>query len=108
MNLSNELDTQTLQVKLPALKTEIWALANSHKGDTLTLLALLRTLEEAHREIRDSLFQDSLPDNRQTLYALLKDIEELGGWPYVARMKLRSLLTNFPEAFSEDESKENA
>jgi hypothetical protein len=108
MNFSDELDAQDLQVKLQALRTEIWALANDHKGDTLTLLALLRTLEEAHRQIRDSLFQDSLPDNRQTLYALLKDIEELGGWPYVARMKLRSLLTNFPEAeLSEDEFTEN-
>jgi len=104
MNLSNELETQELQVKLQALRADIWALANDHKGDTLTLLALLRTLEEAHRQIRDSLFQDSLPDNRQTLYALLKDIEELGGWPYVARMKLRSLLTNFPDLFPDDES----
>lgn len=96
MNLSDELDIQELQGKLTDLKTEIGALANNHKGDTLALLALLRTLEEAHREIRDTLFQDSLPDNRQNLYALLKDIEELGGWPYVARMKLRSLLVNFP------------
>jgi hypothetical protein len=34
-------------------------------------------------------------------------MEELGGWPYVARMKLRSLLTNFPDVFPEDESLEN-
>jgi hypothetical protein len=42
-------------------------------------------------------FQVSLPDNRQALYALLKDIEEEGGWPYIDRMRLRSLLKNFSE-----------
>jgi hypothetical protein len=26
----------------------------------------------------------------------LKDIEEEGGWPYIDRMKLRSLLENLP------------
>jgi hypothetical protein len=52
------------------------------------------------------LFQASLPDNRQALYALLKDIEESGGWPYVERLKLRSLLSNLPdpEIFTTDAS----
>jgi hypothetical protein len=40
------------------------------------------------------MFQVSLPDNRQALYALLKDIESQGGWPYIERMKLQSLLAN--------------
>lgn len=69
-------------------------LANSCQGNSLALLALLRILEQLHREIRDGIFQTSLPDNRQQLYALLKDIEEAGGWPYIDRMKLRSLLVN--------------
>jgi hypothetical protein len=56
------------------------------------LLALLRTLERLHQEIRDSFFQDALPDNRQALYNLLRDIETSGGWPYIHRMKLQSLL----------------
>ncbi|MGL5084006.1 MAG: hypothetical protein ACRC8A_21175 [Microcoleaceae cyanobacterium] len=60
-------------------------------GDPLALLALLRTLESLHQEIRDSLFQETLPDNRQALYHLLREIESQGGWPYIPRMSLRSL-----------------
>lgn len=67
-------------------------LAQSVKGDSLALLALLRLLEELHREIREDLFQTALPDNRQALYALLKDIESTGGWPYIQRMRLQDLL----------------
>ncbi|MEP0868404.1 hypothetical protein NDA01_01155 [Trichocoleus desertorum AS-A10] len=70
--------------------------AQSHEGDCLTLLALLRLLESLHREISDSFFQDSLPTNRQALYALLRDIEAEGGWPYIHRMKLQGLLVNLP------------
>jgi hypothetical protein len=64
------------------------------EGDCFELLSLLRTLESLHRQIRDNLFQAALPDNRQKLYALLREIEENGGWPYIERMKLRQLLTN--------------
>lgn len=98
MDLKNNLESKSLEVPLQAISADIWALAKSHEGDTHSLLALLRTLEQAHREIRESLFQNSLPDNRQQLYALLKNIEESGGWPYVERMKLRSLLANLPES----------
>ena len=94
--LGNNLDSQRLQVELQALQADIWALANSHQGDILGLLALLRSLEQAHRQIRENLFQPSLPDNRQKLYALIRNIEESGGWPYIERMKLRSLLENLP------------
>jgi hypothetical protein len=83
--------------KLQSLAETIRHLASSQQGDTLALLSLLRTLEGLHQEIRDSLFQDSLPDNRQALYSLLKDIEASGGWPYIHRMKLRSLLSNFQD-----------
>ena len=83
--------------KLQSLGDTIRNLANSRQGEGLALLALLRMLEGLHQEIRDSLFQDSLPDNRQALYSLLKDIEASGGWPYIHRMKLRSLLSNFPD-----------
>ncbi len=98
MELENKSKSKSLEVPLQAISAEIWVLAKSHEGDIQSLLALLRTLEQAHREIRESLFQASLPDNRQNLYALLKDIEESGGWPYVERMKLRSLLENLPKA----------
>ncbi len=68
--------------------------AEQHRGHSLELLAVLRMLERLHQEIRDGLFQDSLPDNRQALYALLRDIETSGGWPYIRRMKLQALLTH--------------
>lgn len=72
----------------------VLAWAKAYEGDCFELLSLLRTLESLHRQIRDELFQAALPDNRQKLYALLKEIEENGGWPYIERMKLRQLLTN--------------
>ena len=85
------------QAELQAIADAVGALATRGEGDSLALLALLRTLEQLHREIREGVFQVSLPDNRQALYALLKDIEEEGGWPYIDRMRLRSLLVNFSE-----------
>jgi hypothetical protein len=97
MNGDKDLESRQLQVKLQAITAEICALANNHQGNTLALLALLRALEDSHREIRETLFQASLPDSRQTLYALLRDIEETGGWPYIDRMKLQLLLCNLLE-----------
>jgi len=97
MNPDENLDSRQLQVELQAITGKIVSLANSHQGDVKALLALLRALEHSHREIRENFFQPSLPDNRQALYGLLKDMEEAGGWPYIERMKLRSLLSNFLE-----------
>lgn len=74
------------------------AIAKDSKDDGIALLALLRLLEALHREIRESLFQESLPSNRQALYALLKDIEATGGWPYIHRMRLQEFLRNLIEA----------
>lgn len=71
--------------------------AYSCQSDSLALLTLLRLLESLHQDIRDSLFIDSLPNDRQALYALLQNIEEECGWPLIPRMKLRSLLANLPE-----------
>lgn len=81
-----------LELKLQSIATAVRALAGSYQQDSLALLALLRQLEQLHREIRDGSFQASLPDNRQALYALLKDVESEGGWPYIERMKLQSFL----------------
>ncbi|MCM1981878.1 hypothetical protein [Lyngbya confervoides] len=66
--------------------------ASEAQGDLAELLKLLRLLEKLHREIRDDAFLRLLPTNRQALYALLRDIEQEGGWPYIPRMKLRKLL----------------
>jgi hypothetical protein len=71
--------------------------ALKRQGHSADLLALLRLLEQSHRDICETLFYDALPDNRQNLYALLRDIEVNGGWPYIQRMKLQALLANLPE-----------
>jgi hypothetical protein len=84
-HLQNELGTIAATVKQTAQNCE---------GNNLELLALLRLLEALHQEVRDGLFQDSLPDNRQALYALLKDIENNGGWPHIYRMRLQNFLSN--------------
>lgn len=88
--------------ELQAIAGMVRDAAKSCQGNSLRLLALLRLLESLHQEIRDGIFQDSLPDNRQALYNLLKDIETAGGWPYIHRMKLQLLLKNFPEASETD------
>jgi hypothetical protein len=93
----HDVDLGQLEVKLQAIATDIQTLASRYRGNPLALLTLLRVLEHSHREIRENLFQASLPDNRQSLYALLRDIEETGGWPYIDRMKLRSLLVHLAE-----------
>ncbi|MBD2260018.1 hypothetical protein [Pseudanabaena sp. FACHB-2040] len=88
-----ELDG-TLPEDLKDIARYIEAAALNRSNDSLEILSLLRVLEYLHREIRDTLFRTSLPENRQQLYALLRDIELNGGWPYIQRMKLRSLLEN--------------
>jgi hypothetical protein len=71
-------------------------LAVVHQHNAVELLAILRLLESLHREIREDYFQEALPDNRHGLYSLLIEIEENGGWPYIDRLKIQSLLANIP------------
>ena len=84
-----------IEAKLAAITTEVQTLAQSCQNDSLALLALLRCLEALHREIREGFFQESLPDSRHGFHTLLKDIESQGGWPYIERMKLQSLLNDW-------------
>lgn len=86
-----------LKATLGAIAVDIRHAAQQSQHDCLSLLALLRLLEALHREIRDDLFQEALPTSRHSLYALLRDIEAEGGWPYIHRMKLQALLANFWE-----------
>ncbi len=79
----------------PELAEMFRAVAQTNKGNPTELLALLRSLENLHQELREGLFQESLPNNRQRLYNLLREIEANGGWPYIPRMKLASFLENF-------------
>lgn len=102
MSKENNLESGELSCKLQAIATATQDAVQTCQGDVLALLALLRQLEQLHREICDGVFQASLPDNRQKLYSLLKDIESEGGWPYIERMRLQSLLVNLsPEAVEE-------
>jgi chromosome segregation ATPase len=89
-----ELRLEHLQKDLEAIAATVKKTAQDCQGNNLELLALLRLLEALHQEVRDGLFQDSLPDNRQALYALLKDIENNGGWPHIYRMRLQHFLSN--------------
>lgn len=95
---------EELQANLQTISTTVQLVAQSCQGDMLALLKLLRMLENLHREIRDGLFQETLPTNRQALYTLLRDIETEGGWPYIPRMKLMLLLTNLQPEEPEQES----
>jgi len=83
---------------LGAIAQSIRAAASQQQGDSLALLRLLRLLESLHQEIRDGLFQAALPDNRQALYSLLRDIELSGGWPYIYRMKLQAFLQKLQDS----------
>jgi hypothetical protein len=78
---------------LQALAQTVQDLAQQAAGSSTELLALLRVLESLHREICEGAFQQSLPNTRQTLYSLLRDIESQGGWPHIPRLKLQRLLT---------------
>jgi len=101
--MSNDriLESGNLSSTLQAISTTVHDAVESYQGDSMALLALLRQLEQLHREIRDGSFQDSLPDNRQQLYSLLKDIESEGGWPYIERMRLKAFLAQLAQEANE-------
>ncbi|BAY69481.1 hypothetical protein ACN23B_19360 [Anabaena sp. FACHB-709] len=102
--MSNNSITESSQFsdKLQNITDVVQDAAKSCQGNTTALLKLLRQLEQLHREIRDGTFQESLPNNRQHLYAMLKDIESEGGWPYIERMRLQAFLSNLLEIETEE------
>jgi hypothetical protein len=102
MKLEQDLDSSESSQQLEELSATVRAIAQEYQGDISRLLSLLRTLEHLHREIREQLFEPSLPNSRSQLYPLLKDIEESGGWPYIERMRLQTIL-NFLEESSQGE-----
>ena len=71
---------------------QLQALADQLEGQPEALLALLRQLEQLHREIQDGPFRASLPEDRNQLFALLAGMERSGGWPYIPRLQLRTFL----------------
>jgi hypothetical protein len=94
--LSSSLSPASME-RLGKIVDEIHEIADLDRSDPIALLQLLRTLEQLHREIQQGYFQSALPDSRQALYALLRDIEENGGWPYIQRWKLQALFANLSE-----------
>ena len=102
MSTDADFESQRWHAELTAMASAVRDRSLELQDHPLALLELLRILENLHREIREGLFQESLPDNRQDLYALLRDIEAEGGWPYIARPRLRSLLVNISPQHDED------
>jgi hypothetical protein len=101
----DEKANQKLTEEAERMRTLILETAEAYQGDCLALLTLLRILEKLHWQIREKLFHPALPNTRNELYQLLRDIEEKGGWPYIERMKLRSLLMQLE--FTEEETPSN-
>ncbi|MEH2107320.1 hypothetical protein [Nostoc sp.] len=106
MNNNKNIESEKLSCKMQAIATVVYDAVQDCQGDTVALLAMLRQLEQLHREIRDGVFQESLPVNRRQLYSLLKDIESEGGWPYIERMRLQAFLANLPQETPEENSHE--
>ncbi len=96
------------RAELEKLRAAALEIAQRGSGDSARLLNLLRTLERAHREIREGLFQESLPISRRELYRFLKEIEENGGWPYIPRMSLGQVLARLLEAEAAEDPRDAA
>lgn len=94
MDNPTKFDSQARSNQLEFLAEKVLTLAQTAEGNTLEILAILRILEQLHQNVRESLFQQSLPDNRQKLYHLLRDIESKGGWPYIPRSSIKALMEN--------------
>jgi hypothetical protein len=77
---------------LKEIEVLVWAAAQQSEGNNIALLSLLRVLEALHRKVREELFEPSLPQTRNDLYHLVREIEECGGWPYIERLKLQTLI----------------
>jgi len=97
MDTKIENESTNLHSDLQSLTDLVKVVAKNYQGDAAAILAILRTLENLHQEVREGEIQKTLPDNRQELYNLLKDIESKGGWPYIPRLKLQHLLENWSD-----------
>jgi hypothetical protein len=94
---SEGISTVSLSERLQQISAIGHRLAIEHQHQTDELLTILRTLEELHRHIREDFFQHALPRDRHSLYSLLLEIEEHGGWPYIERMRLQALLRDMQD-----------
>lgn len=97
---NQEIKHQELQEQIDSINKQIIELAQSCEGDCLQVLQLLRELEYTHRYVNEKFLSPALPTNRHRLYLLVRHMEEVGGWPYIPRMRLKSFCENL---LSEDE-----
>ena len=79
------------------------ALCNDARNDPQVLLAVLRELEQLHRQLQDGPFRSSMPSSRQQLYALLQSMEKSGGWPYIPRLQLKTFMELLEDFKAQDE-----
>lgn len=108
MNDAPDWESQKFTQKLQEITTVIQDLAQQQQGNCQGLLLLLRTIEYLHRDIREQLFEPSLPNTRKDVYNLLRDIEESGGWPYIERMRLKDLMVHLLTQSTENNSPSGA
>ena len=80
------------QQRLNTLLDQVSGLADELTAHPEDLLTLLRQLEQLHRSIQDGPFRRGLPSDRNHLFALLKQMEQSGGWPYIPRLQLRTFM----------------
>ena len=107
--MSSSLDHSELKKELQPLVQGIRNLAEASKEDLFVVLAILRELESLHRDIRTEMFEPNLPDTRHRLYLLIRHLEEIGGWPYIERMKLHKLCQALlVEAVQENKQEDNS
>jgi hypothetical protein len=97
-------EEKRFQEDFVAIAACVHHLVEKSEGDAVGQLKILRFLENLHQEIRESHFQPSLPNSRHELYALLREMESEGGWPYIPRMQLRALLMNGEQSTTVDEA----
>lgn len=92
--MAKSVEQNTVKEELQRLTENIKKLAEESKEDIFTILLILQELESLHRNIRTEMFEPNLPDTRHRLYLLMKHLEEVGGWPYIERMRLRNVCAN--------------
>jgi hypothetical protein len=91
------------QQRLATALSELRRLGGELEGDPQALLALLRQLEQLHRNLQDGAFRSSLPADRGELFNLLRAMEQSGGWPYIPRLQLRTFMDLLQRDRPEDE-----
>ncbi|MBL1208737.1 hypothetical protein [Geminocystis sp. GBBB08] len=89
--MNSSIDNSTIENELKKLVSDMGNLAEKSQDNIFDVLLILRELELLHRNIREKMLEPNLPDTRHRLYLLLKHIEEVGGWPYIERMRVKDI-----------------